>query len=743
MSHATFKTPSPYPGPRPFESDERDLFFGRAREISELVSLIVAHRLVLLYARSGAGKSSLLNAGLIPAIMAEGFQVLPVARLHGVAGQGIDESSIPNIFVFNALLSWAGPESDPASVASQAFGSFLLNVPYSSDEQGLRLPRLVIFDQFEELFSLYPGRWQERTGFFQQVADSFKLDPLLRILFVMREDYLASMDSYAHLLPDQLRNRFHLELLNARSARLAVEEPLKKVGRSFAPGVADELVQELLKVRVESASGEIVQAAGEFIEPVQLQVVCQNLWLDLPPDTQFISSSQLKTFGNVDQALKGYYERGIKTAQGKGAGEAQLRNWFEQRLITPVGTRGLVLRGKERTEGMPNAVVDQLQDLHLIHAEWRAGARWYELTHDRFIKAIQSSNAQWRTARLARLARVGLVGGLIAVVLILALVVNAYSANQVAEQQMQAAQQQALIAQQQQASALQQAQIAQQVSSALLTAVPAQVTAVTPLALPVDTSTPNPTGTPTPVPTPIGRLTLVGRTATPPPNAQATLDAQANPTLTAAAVMLFAQQTATASAQQTADADAAARSYVRATAVAAATLSAQLLSTYPVNRQVVIPCTNNVADWLRPALDARPDLRANLGCPTDVSHAGDSVGEQFERGQMLWLAESRQIYVLARAGTYAVYADTWKDGQPVGGFFKPPPNRYEPVRGFGVVWREQLGGPNAPIGWATEPETARPAEIQNYDRGLAYRTQAGIIVFTADLTWVSVTAAAK
>ena len=62
----------PYVGPRPFGRDEKDLFFGRDREARDLCSLVVAHPIVLLYAASGAGKSSLLNASLIPLLEARG-----------------------------------------------------------------------------------------------------------------------------------------------------------------------------------------------------------------------------------------------------------------------------------------------------------------------------------------------------------------------------------------------------------------------------------------------------------------------------------------------------------------------------------------------------------------------------------------------------------------------------------------------------------------------------------------------
>ena len=76
---------NPYPGPRPFERGEHNLFFGRDREVADLLSLMIAHREVLLYAQSGAGKTSLLNAGVMPSLIQEGFECRtrgPSARPH-------------------------------------------------------------------------------------------------------------------------------------------------------------------------------------------------------------------------------------------------------------------------------------------------------------------------------------------------------------------------------------------------------------------------------------------------------------------------------------------------------------------------------------------------------------------------------------------------------------------------------------------------------------------------------------
>ena len=258
---------------------------------------------------------------------------------------------------------------------------------------GMPLPRAVIFDQFEEIFSLYQDRWKDREGFFEQVSDALEADPLLRVVFVMREDFIAQLDPYAYLLPEKLRTRFHLERLRREAALLAVKEPLKNTGRSFAEGVAEKLVDDLLTIQVETMPGKTAEVPGEFIEAVQLQVVCQNLWQELPPDEKQITFQHLKTYGDVEQELKRFYEEAIRAAAEKaGIDEENLRRLFGEVLITEMGTRGTVYRAQESTGGVPNAAIDVLENMHLIRAESRAGAHWYELTHDRFIDPILASN---------------------------------------------------------------------------------------------------------------------------------------------------------------------------------------------------------------------------------------------------------------------------------------------------------------------------------------------------------------
>ena len=393
----------PYVGPTSFQRDQRQFFFGRDEEADELVSMITAHSAVLLYSQSGAGKSSLLNAKLIPKLEEEeDFNVLPTMRVQGQIPPSVKIGRTTNIFVTNALLSCGGYDLTRANHGS-TFTEFLKNCIQRTNEYGEPCPTVLVFDQFEELFTSYPGRWPDREDFFRQIGEAIEGNPkkglpgnpLLRVLFSMREDYIAELDPYLHLLPEKLRSRFRLEHLREKKALVAIKEPLAKTNRSFAPGVAEQLVKNLLRIPSQSVTG--TQTLGLYIEPVQLQVVCQSLWAALGPNETVITAKHLQKYGDVSQALSHFYERSIATvAKETEIKEEILRRWFADTLITSEGTRAPVNRGNETTGGMPNAAVDKLEAMRLIKGEWKGtNVRWYELAHDRFIEPIKRSNDAW------------------------------------------------------------------------------------------------------------------------------------------------------------------------------------------------------------------------------------------------------------------------------------------------------------------------------------------------------------
>jgi WD40 repeat protein/tetratricopeptide (TPR) repeat protein len=399
----------PFVGPRPFEQRDTFRFFGRDREAGELVSLVLSHPAVLLYAQSGAGKTSLINAQLIPRLHdQEKCQVLK-ARVQGPA-QNVDLEKLPNVYVFHTLMSWAGNEADPAALARFTLSDYIqqrkrehqADLADSWDEDDMPAPWVAIFDQFEELFTYYPRYWRHRKVWFEQVREAMR-DPQLRVLFAMREDHIASLDPYASLVPEKLRTRYRLERLRENAALAAVTSPVRNTGREFGDGVADALVRNLMRVERVGPEGpqEVIE---EYVEPVQLQVVCQSLWRSLRPDETVITSEHAQRCGDVSRALLEYYEQGVKRVVTEARVEEQvLRQWFEDHLITPTGTRGMVFADADQAEGMPRRVVELLEILYLLRREPRGMDSWFELTHDRLVGPIQKSNRTWFQKRDIRL----------------------------------------------------------------------------------------------------------------------------------------------------------------------------------------------------------------------------------------------------------------------------------------------------------------------------------------------------
>jgi hypothetical protein len=117
---------SPFVGPRPFETEDRDRFFGRTRELEELLSLIIAHRAVLVYAQSGAGKTSLLKAGVIPRLEEQAYKVLPPARVHDLLPADLPGENVANIFVFTRcnIGRWTCAMDHPKNARRRHWRSF-------------------------------------------------------------------------------------------------------------------------------------------------------------------------------------------------------------------------------------------------------------------------------------------------------------------------------------------------------------------------------------------------------------------------------------------------------------------------------------------------------------------------------------------------------------------------------------------------------------------------------------------
>ena len=389
---------SPYVGLRPFQQPETSVFYGRYRETREIVDQIFVNRLVIIYGQSGTGKTSLLHAGILPQLKEEGFEVLPPARLKGPIPSGIDINEIQNIYAFNCLRQCVGDNVDLRQLGKKTLAEYLKERPHTVDLLGQPLLRALILDQVEEVLSDQLQYWQHRDPFFRQIHDALKEDHLLRVVFVMREDAVGTLEPYAALVPDKPQTRFRLELMRREAALSALTAPLKQIGVSIEQAAAESIVDELLKTQIETAPGIFEFITGEFIEPAQLQIVAQKLFETLPSDKKVITKQDIEYIPNVEQVISSFYDHVLREiVYQTGIDESRVRDWFEHALITSSGIRKMVLMGREETGGLPNQILDQLVNKYIIRVVTQGGARWYELAHDRFIQPVLHSNEKFRS----------------------------------------------------------------------------------------------------------------------------------------------------------------------------------------------------------------------------------------------------------------------------------------------------------------------------------------------------------
>ena len=195
-------------------------------------------------------------------------------------------------------------------------------------------------------------------------------------LFAMREDYIAQLDPYLGMIPTRLASRYRLDLLGPTAAKVAARAPARAAQIEFMDDAADRLVDDLRRVKVQRGD-RVTDELGPSVEPVQLQVVCRQLWDSLAEDDEVIDVEDVDALGDVDDTLAEFYVDQVQAAAARtGVGEREIRTWFDEVLITSQGFRAQALEGPGHRG---DAVLGALEDAHLIRADQRRGARWYEL----------------------------------------------------------------------------------------------------------------------------------------------------------------------------------------------------------------------------------------------------------------------------------------------------------------------------------------------------------------------------
>jgi tetratricopeptide (TPR) repeat protein len=371
-------TTRPYPGGRPFRQADRDLFFGRADEAAALADLWQSNRLTIAHGPAAAGKTSLLQAGVLPLITDKRFEVLPPGRVsYGVTFPfaGLPEH---NPYTLALLRSWAPGES-PARLVGLTVSEFIRR---RAQRRGAII--LAPVDQAEELIDDTGPRWTYRPHFLRELTDALA-EPSLHLLLVTREETLGSFT-------DVLRTgaRQHIPALSRPSAAEALTGPAETMGRPFAPGAAEVLLSDLQTIRTVSVTGEERYDDADRVEPALLQIAASALWDKLPAGTADIAVRDVRWYGSVDSALAAHYGPVIaRVADYHDLPPARLYSWLLTAFVTELGTGRGAYEGAAETAGLPNSVAQALADSHLLAPEIRHGTRWYRLLSDRLIMPLR------------------------------------------------------------------------------------------------------------------------------------------------------------------------------------------------------------------------------------------------------------------------------------------------------------------------------------------------------------------
>ncbi|MBT3388473.1 MAG: hypothetical protein HN417_11110, partial [Desulfobacula sp.] len=263
---------------------DRSIFFGREEESELVFHKIAGQDLLVLFAKSGMGKSSLLNAGVMQKLREKNLIPFSI-RLNNT-----EKSPLESIYtaieetVKRTNIEYYEGKKD-------RLWTYFKTAEFWSDDSE-RTP-VLIFDQFEELFTL-DHSFAGKEDFIAQLSEltvkrmpkslreqqsqksgTDETSPEVKIVIVIREDYLAYLDEMSQKIPNILENRFRLLPLSRERAAAAIEKPAALKNEELGSAAfkyhpqAIKAMMDFLCTRHERGK-EII---GDEVESFQLQLL--------------------------------------------------------------------------------------------------------------------------------------------------------------------------------------------------------------------------------------------------------------------------------------------------------------------------------------------------------------------------------------------------------------------------------------------------------------------------------------
>lgn len=372
----------PYKYLQSYEQNEHGIFFGREREIEELYLRVCgAKQIAMLTSPSGYGKTSVINAGLIPRLKKTNDYDVYYVR----SGRNPWESIVRDVF--------------GKDVNSFDFDDLIKSNLFEKKYQ------FIIIDQFEECF--VDSGMEDLNRINSEISRLLNACPNISLLISIRQDFFTYLFRFKFLSNAQINSAYSLEALGQTSAADAIKKPAECGAYKFSyeEGLVEEIINDL------SASEE---NGAPSVDPSQLQIVCFFLYQELRNrETAVVTKAIYNELGKADGILENYIDQSLKNSDEK---RRRLGKEILKCLVSSMKTkipktvRGIYgeLASKVGSECELNEIIEWLVGVRLLRTRTvDKDEKVYELAHEYIIKKINEwmDNEAWKIKEVSELFR--------------------------------------------------------------------------------------------------------------------------------------------------------------------------------------------------------------------------------------------------------------------------------------------------------------------------------------------------
>lgn len=416
---------NPFLGLKPYGLE--DQLYGRDKDLFLMTDRIFCARTTLLFAGSGVGKTSFINAKISPELKSQYDSI--IYHNQWAIGQPLEKllnsiaEHLPAVEVAPAVvMAAAGPQNASTEKPPHPFLISNKFAPYFKkfiNEEGAEDSSrcLLILDQFEEVFQYHHGK-SYFDLFIKQLAELINYKNCnVRVLFSMREEFLGELSIFDNRIPDLFSNYYRLKNPNKQEAKIIIENTSSLVEMPVHEDHLTEFVRELTWIcRAESTvkpdqNGSETAVDLDIVPPPYLQIACRRLWErqfnsansakpqadgDETPEEQFLSDYKR---GDAREMLKSFCEEILNAFNSRD--RALIAEAFNY-LVTKKGAKmAYALSSLAEHMGVKEerlqSVLHRLSDPDsriLRESKGPDDVLWYELYHDMYGKIID----EWRQA---------------------------------------------------------------------------------------------------------------------------------------------------------------------------------------------------------------------------------------------------------------------------------------------------------------------------------------------------------